>query len=90
MYTTKKISVVIPTYNRPKDVSQTLKSLVPLASLLCEIIIVDQSKNEDTKSPNRLKIKISRLDRFDEIILQSFCCCLNLRFFSLFKFCLKI
>src|SRR3989344_5995477 len=50
MYTTKKISVVIPTYNRPKDVSQTLKSLVPLASLLCEIIIVDQSKNEDTKN----------------------------------------
>ncbi|MBS3089928.1 glycosyltransferase family 2 protein [Candidatus Pacearchaeota archaeon] len=56
MYTTKKISVVIPTYNRPKDVSQTLKSLVPLASLLCEIIIVDQSKNEDTKNTvNSLK-----------------------------------
>lgn len=47
-YTLKDISVVIPTYNRSKDILETLNSLGHFKELK-EIIIVDQSTSEDTK-----------------------------------------
>ena len=48
-YSSKDISVIIPTYNRAGDVRETLRFLMPFAKELCEIIIVDQSKNDETK-----------------------------------------
>lgn len=48
-YGTKDISIVIPTYNRPKDLQNTLQSLKFISKSIREIIVVDQSKNSDTK-----------------------------------------
>ena len=46
----KDISVIIPTYNRAQDFSEkTLKAILPFANKLNEIIIVDQSSNNETK-----------------------------------------
>ncbi|MEK6825990.1 MAG: glycosyltransferase family A protein [Nanoarchaeota archaeon] len=48
-YSLGDISVVIPTYNRAKDLSVTLKNLLPFVKSLSEIIVVDQSNNDETK-----------------------------------------
>jgi GT2 family glycosyltransferase len=50
MYSLKDISVIIPTYNRTKDLSIALKSLKRFIKDLREIIIVDQSTNKETKN----------------------------------------
>ena len=61
MYETKDISVIIPTYNRKEDLKITLKSLSKNLRDLKEIIVVDQSKNQETKklieSLNAKKLK---------------------------------
>lgn len=59
MYSLKDISVIIPTYNRAEEFSnKTLKALIPFMPLLNEIIVVDQSENEETKTLiKKLKIK---------------------------------
>lgn len=43
------ISVIIPTFNRNKDLEITLTSLIPLLDQINEILIVDQSTNHHTK-----------------------------------------
>ncbi len=48
-YQLEDITVIIPTYNRSEDLAITLKSLLPSAKKLKEIIIVDQSSDEKTK-----------------------------------------
>lgn len=48
-YGLNDISIVIPTYNRAKDVKETLISLQPFIKELGEIIVVDQSKDNQTK-----------------------------------------
>ena len=45
----KDLSIVIPTYNRAKDLGETLKSLMPHLKELGEIIIVDQSRSDETQ-----------------------------------------
>src|SRR3989344_1625974 len=61
MYESKDISVIIPTYNRKEDLKTTLNSLSKNVKNLNEIIVVDQSKNQETKnlieSLNSKKIK---------------------------------
>lgn len=49
MYKTEDISVIIPTYNRAEDLKETLNSFKKDFSKLNEVIIVDQSPNQDTK-----------------------------------------
>ncbi|MBM3233181.1 glycosyltransferase family 2 protein [Candidatus Pacearchaeota archaeon] len=44
-----EISVIIPTYNRANDLKTTLEYILPFSKKLCQIIIVDQSTNKDTK-----------------------------------------
>lgn len=50
MYSSKDISVIIPTYNRPKDLKETLNSLLHHSNYLREILIVDQSEDNKTKN----------------------------------------
>ena len=50
IYEIKDISVVIPTYNRKEDLKITLKNLSKSLKNLNEIIVVDQSKNQETKN----------------------------------------
>lgn len=58
MYELKNISVIIPTYNRAKDLEATLESLSGYLKKIHEVIIVDQSKNQETRSLiNKLKNK---------------------------------
>lgn len=45
-----KISIVIPTYNRSEDLRITLSALNSNLHLIKEVIIVDQSKNDETKN----------------------------------------
>ena len=50
MYKIEDISVIIPTYNRADDLQhKTLRSIIPFSKNLREIIIVDQSKKDETK-----------------------------------------
>ncbi len=49
MYTHKDISLIIPTYNRAKDLQRTLASLKPHLSHIREVLIIDQSSQDDTK-----------------------------------------
>jgi GT2 family glycosyltransferase len=49
MYLERDISVVIPTYNRPDDLKQTLDVLLKRSKILNEIVIVDQSIDDRTK-----------------------------------------
>ena len=49
MYKLSDISVIMPTYNRANEVQETLKSLAPLSKDLLEVIISDQSKNNETR-----------------------------------------
>jgi glycosyltransferase involved in cell wall biosynthesis len=52
------ISVVIPTYNRANELRLTLKSLLKFSKQLNEILVVDQSRTDDTKNlVNSLKNK---------------------------------
>jgi glycosyltransferase involved in cell wall biosynthesis len=44
------ISVVIPTYNRADELRLTLKSLLKFSKQLNEILVIDQSKTDDTKN----------------------------------------
>ncbi len=46
----KDISVVIPTYNRTRDLKITLSSIKPFLNELSEVLVVDQSKTEETKN----------------------------------------
>lgn len=48
-HTLEHVSVIIPTYNRPGDVKETLDSFKSSLSELNEVIIIDQSKNDETK-----------------------------------------
>jgi glycosyltransferase involved in cell wall biosynthesis len=48
-YKISDITVVIPTFNRPKELKETLKSFQDRFKDLKEIIIVDQSKDNTTK-----------------------------------------
>lgn len=45
-----QISVIIPTYNRPNDLKVVLNSIILQAELPKEVIIVDDSGNEDVKN----------------------------------------
>jgi GT2 family glycosyltransferase len=49
-YRLEDVSVVIPTYNRAKDLKVTLNSFRKFWRRLKEIIIIDQSKNKETKN----------------------------------------
>lgn len=49
-YTIKDISLVIPTYNRANEVKETLKSLGKFSKNLNEILILDQTKTDETKN----------------------------------------
>jgi glycosyltransferase involved in cell wall biosynthesis len=44
-----KLSVVIPTYNRPDDIKKTLNCLKKYLDEVVEILIIDQSSNINTK-----------------------------------------
>lgn len=56
MYKPSNISVIIPTYNRAKDLEKTLGSFKNSIKSLNEVIIIDQSANDETKSlVNKLK-----------------------------------
>ena len=58
MYTEKDISVVIPTYNRVEDLGVTLKDLGPFFPKVREVLVVDQSKTQETcKLVKSLKFK---------------------------------
>jgi glycosyltransferase involved in cell wall biosynthesis len=46
---TNLISVIIPTFNRPKDLEITINHIVPLLGQIQEILIIDQSTNNQTK-----------------------------------------
>jgi len=48
-YSEKDISVIIPTYNRAEELKITLKSFLALEEKTREIIVVDQSENDETK-----------------------------------------
>ena len=45
-----KLSVIVPTYNRPRDLDSLLKSIVAQTRPPSEVIVVDQSEGEQTKS----------------------------------------
>ena len=45
-----QVSVIIPTYNRPNDLRTVLNSIIIQTVLPKEVIIVDDSSNEDVKS----------------------------------------
>jgi GT2 family glycosyltransferase len=49
-YKLSDITVVIPTCNRVNDINKTLKSLLKFVKSLNEIIIVDQSRTNETKN----------------------------------------
>jgi glucosyl-dolichyl phosphate glucuronosyltransferase len=49
MYKLSDISVIIPTYNRPDDVKETLKHLLKFSKEIPEILIIDQSNNNKIK-----------------------------------------
>ncbi len=49
MYSLKDISVIIPTYNRSKDLDETLKNLTLFSKKICQVIIIDQSKNNESR-----------------------------------------
>lgn len=61
MYALQNISIIIPTYNRAEDLKITLLKIKPFLNKLREVIIIDQSKNEETKklinSLNNKKIR---------------------------------
>jgi len=61
MHQLKDISVIIPTYNRARDLKETLRSVLPSLSNLRELIIADQSSSDETrkliKSLKNSKIK---------------------------------
>ena len=44
-----KISIIIPTLNRKNDLEKTLISISKCDNLPFEVIIIDQSDNEETK-----------------------------------------
>lgn len=48
-YTSKDISIIIVTYNRPNELKRNFEHLVKLKTLPREIIIVDQSENKNTQ-----------------------------------------
>jgi len=48
-YTEKDISLIIVTYNRPKDLDETLKKILKLKKLPREILVIDQSEDDKTK-----------------------------------------
>ncbi len=49
-YNSKDVSIVIPTYNRVKDVRILLDSIIKLKNKPLEVIIVDQSTDDKTKN----------------------------------------
>jgi GT2 family glycosyltransferase len=49
MYKLQDISIVIATYNRAGDLKITLGSIMPFLKDISEVLIVDQSPNEETK-----------------------------------------
>lgn len=57
---TQDISVIIPTYNRTEDLDKTLNSFKEEIKNLNEILIIDQSKNEETKNLVK-KLKNSKI-----------------------------
>ena len=44
-----KLSVIVPTYNRPRDLDNLLRSIVEQTRLPQEVIVVDQSEGDETK-----------------------------------------
>jgi len=50
MYALQDISIIIPTYNRAEDLKTTLHTIKPFLTKIREVIIVDQSKNDETKN----------------------------------------
>jgi len=44
-----KISIIIPTLHRPKDIEKTIDSIFESSLLPYKIIVVDQSDSDDTK-----------------------------------------
>lgn len=49
MYNLQDISIVIATYNRASDLKITLGSIMPFLKEIKEVLIVDQSQNQETK-----------------------------------------
>lgn len=46
---TLPISVIIPTMNRPESLDRTLKCIAEAADVPQQIVVVDQSQNEETQ-----------------------------------------
>ena len=63
MYNLQDISVIIPTYNRVKDLNVTLNSIKPFLSQIKEILIIDQSSDNKTKELIRV-LKNKKLKYF--------------------------
>lgn len=60
MYSESDISIVIPTYNRAEDLRKTLISSKEVIKNVKEVVIVDQSKNDETKNLIK-KMKIANI-----------------------------
>lgn len=55
------ISLVIPVYNRPDDITQCLASLAPSLSCLAEVLVVDDG-SPDGKTPDAVEAAIAALE----------------------------
>lgn len=63
-----KVSVIIPTMNRPNTLARTLRTIAAGSCLPAQIVIVDQSQNKDIAEQNRaLAEKIGNDIRIDYI-----------------------
>ena len=45
----KDVCIIIPTYNRPKDLEVTIKAIINRGNMPGKIVVLDQSKNDESK-----------------------------------------
>ena len=60
---TLPISVIIPTMNRPESLDRTLKCIAEAADVPQQIVVVDQSQNEETQELN--KAVLAKYNKFE-------------------------
>lgn len=56
------ISIIIPTMNRPESLDRTLRYVVEATDIPQQVIVIDQSFNEDVREQNK-----QRLNKYDSI-----------------------